>query len=201
MSRHIRVSRLAAPFAVALALVVLVSASGQSARAGQGCWSRGTTIVANAEARVYRIGGAGYRAYVCAARTGETRRLGFFDEYTRGRYNFAIAGRYVAYIRLVCEARGEGCRGGVRVLNVRTGRIKRIDEGGYTIAVTPRGAVAWTQIAPSPNNEISWAIVKVDADGRSVLDGGDDLDPFSLASVRDRVYWTNAGVARSAVLK
>ena len=169
------------------------------------CKTVGTTIAANGAVRVYRRGGrTEYVAYACLTRTGRTRRLGQFDS-DGGPRAFALAGRFVAYDHLICTH--FECRGGLRVLDVRSGAIRRIPlaagRGHATaVEVTESGAVAWIRTFSAPDNSAVFAEVrKHDADGETVLDSGPGIDRNSLARSGAAVYWTHDGSPRSASLR
>jgi hypothetical protein len=134
--------------------------------------------------------------YACFRGSNRLRRLGTDDGV--GNATFAISGRFVAYDKLSCNS--QACAGGVRVLDVRTGRDRLAEpvlSSAYELSdilVTSRGSAAWIR-RPHPD---TMEVRRLDATGEAVLDAGPDIVQDSLAASGSTLYWTNAGAPRSA---
>jgi hypothetical protein len=195
---------------VLLAVLARDAAAARSDR--DSCRTRGTTMTATPEARVYAVrvrSGDEFadRVYACLYETldrrGVTRRLGIFNS-GEAFATFHLAGRFVAYERLLCS-RGD-CAGDVRVTDIRRGTTRRSAHFGpgftqaSTLVVTPHGAAAWIRFSQTT---YIGELRKLDADGEAVLDSapGVELDSRSLAAGERTIYWQHNGETRSAPVR
>jgi len=124
-----------------------------------------------------------------------------------------VAYNYDAATPVDCEER-------VRVLDLRTGRLRRSlvtgklhpipnppDDYFPPCAVYPRrivvkrsASVAWIGLDNSDYSAPLYEVYRVDSRGRVNLDNGTAIDPKSLRRRGSTIYWTNAGVVKSAAL-
>ena len=174
------------------------------------CHVRGRTIAASSEARVYGVAvgrDRGERVYACLYATrfkrGVTRRLGIFNG-GEAVSDFRLAGRFVAFERLVCQ-RGD-CSGVVRIIDIRRNTVRRGDRFGpgvssaLALVATRRGATAWIRVNLGTGVR---EVRKLDTSGEVLLDaaGGNEIDPGSLAAGTSIVYWQHSEQVRSAPLR
>jgi hypothetical protein len=164
--------------------------------------------------RIFRKNGKTYgchygrgRAYALGDRNGE--ESADFNE-----LNFLqVAGAFAGYERLTTGRLGSLSRS--TTINLRTGRFVRdvYNGGGPSAPVVEvtdlelrrTGSMAW--ITQSRDSDVSGPLpiqYEVRAGVRSssfaLLDAGPDVDPRSLALEGTTLYWTRAGVRRSAAL-
>jgi hypothetical protein len=175
------------------------------AAARPGCEKHGVTLIANEQVRVYRVGGLlDHTVYACLLRSEKRRRLGQHEGTFGGVEDVIASGRFVAYDILECSR--ETCRGHVRVMNVRSGQVRRsfvIPENERPhrltdIVLKRNGAAAWIRSYPPGE----WEVRKLDADGEVVLDRGSEVQPGSLALSRSSaLYWSSGTQIRSATLR
>jgi hypothetical protein len=182
----------------------LAPAQGDSAK--RGCDARrGATLAANEQVRVYRVGGRRqFAAYGCFQRTGKVVYLGGQvvgePPHESPAFDFLLSGRFVAVDNVVCEP--DACRGPMTVHDLRTGAVRnsrRVDGAGgvsQSWVLKRNGAIAWTRVLDG-----TFEVVKLDRDGEAVIDQGDDVDVQSLALAGSTLYWTKAGVPRTAQLR
>jgi len=181
---------------VVVSLVLLAlpgAATGVSART---CVESGTTVDANSVARLFYVGAAGtHTLYVCWLDTRRITELGTLDLRETGPDVPVLAGRYVAYDRLLCSE-PEDCVARVVVRDAKTGRqvARAPAQPGRTarIVLTTRGTAVW----------IRDRVYRLDARSLTVLDEGGPpaVDYFSLGLGGSHVYWLHDGEARSAVV-
>jgi hypothetical protein len=209
-----RVQRLRVRHFAGLAIAALTSlAMASSAYAEAPACNSGHTLAASAQVRVLAFDEDpadsfplrdGYRAYACDLKTRRVRPVGTFEKSltsANGAYLPTANGRFVAFDLVQCGR--DGCQGGgIRVLDVRTGRRRA---GGQT----PDGASPVTDLALSAAGSVAWVrpvgdgVLEVRALGRHgerLLDAGPDVEPGSLALSRASVYWTRGGAPHSAPL-
>ena len=160
---------------------------------------RSTTVHRNEHVRVYRQIVDETEVFACSLRTGRRVYLGVSagDPDWDVRH-VTLLGRRVAWSETECS---EGCSvadvavadlGGRRPSVFRTPARGRV----FRLVMTPAGAIAWTAFE-GPSTIV---LRKADADGVAELARGNDLARHSLAASGSRVYWTQAGVAHSALL-
>lgn len=205
---------------VGLALVSLIATlliasvtdvSEAQARRASRCDQKATTVTANGYARVTKSrgigGGSGY--FLCRD-NARTIWLGDYDSEAGGGVTSPrLAGRWLAWDAVLCSKEGP-CSGGVRLLNVRTGRRRGLsgpvpfapgDQISHVSAlvVTARGSVAWTRRQRLPAT--GYDVTARPANAAAVLlEGADTVDPGSLAAAGGRVYWTSDQTPHSARL-
>src|SRR4051812_6974865 len=107
---------------VGIALVACSFPSGApaSARSQKRCATRGTTVTANSQVRVYRTGQLDDRTFTgCVLKTGKSTYLGY--EGGGGAHSYALffrlAGARVAFVNEVCSG---GCSYQARTIDLRT---------------------------------------------------------------------------------
>jgi hypothetical protein len=179
------------------------------------CATKGHTVVANAKARVYRVGNAyDGKFYGCAYGSERRRFLGYYtasSSYEKETAFFRLIGRRVGYANL--DYTGEGVTGwDAKVVDLRLRKVTRHtswDGGLDDLRMTGSGSLALLSDDGAssidgdgiPNPVSRYTVAKVERDGRTVLDRGKDIDPDSLAVARRRVYWTRAGKPHSAPIE
>jgi hypothetical protein len=196
------------------ASALLLPGSGIASAALPSCGS-GRTMAASAQVRVFGFDRDphdsvafenSYRAYACYTPSRKVRRLGSFSRSnpvpvgTFGVYDFVVNGRFVAYDEVFCD-RDAACRGpGIQVLDARTGRKRSSARTPSRrelitgLVLARDGSVAWVR----PRIDTQVDVMKLDPSGEVLLDSGTDIDRDSLALGSHTVYWTRAGVPRSA---
>jgi hypothetical protein len=158
----------------------------------------------------------GARGVGCLFSEGKLRKLPDTDpRFSNNGYGYQLAGRYVAYAVVGTVATVSVLLGGVRVVNLKTGK-SIVSEDAYPISRSPtedfsyevdtvvlrsNGSVAWYTDASGTNHE-SLVARKDVGKAVTVLDRGLDLAKGSLALSRKgtTVYWTRGGVAKAASL-
>ena len=189
---------------LAAALAFTVAAAPASARTSN-CQRAGTkTLEADTHVRVfYRGSRAANRKYACFVRTGRVTPLGAWDADLddAGIANLvAVSGSFVAYHDLECAPRDGDCsESQVRVLNARTGAIRRSPKAGpgaagiAGLAVRSNGQSAYLR-------EFSGGIRRLHlmtGSATRTVDESADIEPFSLAFAGRILYWTRGGAAQS----
>ena len=166
------------------------------------CRPKGSeTVAASTRVRIYYVTRGGTdRTVACVLRTGRRTVLG--EVYARESFGLSIVrfdGWFVAFGFQGCT--GPFCGAGVGSVDVRSGSTMRrccwLDPP-TDLVLKSNGSIAWIVRDPFAT---SARVQKLDAAGYQELDSG-PIDPTSLALSRSsQVYWTNAGVARSAPLE
>jgi hypothetical protein len=172
------------------AIVALALTSPAEAR---DCHRSGTTVSANQSARLFYVGVSGdHKLYACWLPTGRVRSLGALNLGETGPDSPVLAGRYVAYDRILCIESGV-CSGRVVVRDVETGeRLHQAPaQSGVVggIVLTRGGVAAWTR----------GGVYKLDAGGVTALDGP-VADQRSLALAGTIAYWMRGETPVSADL-
>ena len=188
-------------FAIAATAIVALVQPAAEVSAESKCSRSGTaTSVATKDVRVFSRGRPDYqRVYACFQRTGRTTALGTFQS-DLGISNETAAGRFVAYQYLLC--RGDCARSDVRVIDVKTGRVRRSSKAGpgsapmFGLVVNRRGSAAWAR----QYDDARFEVRALTAKGEMTLDSSRGIDPLSLAFAGSRLYWLRDGQASSAVL-
>lgn len=192
---------------IALAAIATgVVAQPAQARRRPDCTRRGVTVIANAAARVFRVGSLeSYRAYVCYLKSRKTRVLGTFDDGAGGgATGFRLNGDFVAFDNHICDQ--ESCRGSVTIINSRTGAIRRsASETRNSSFVTDlvldaAGNVAWIRYVELAPDQATYEVRKLDSSGEVVVDSDPGIERGSLALAKTRIYWTKRGQPFSALL-
>jgi hypothetical protein len=196
------------------ALLVLALAVAPPAAQGKApdCATAGHTVVANGQARVYRVGNAyDGKYYGCRYRSERRKLLGYYSGSSNNQLDtgfFRLRGRRVGFANL--DFPGEGITAwDAKVVDLRTREVTRHSDanGGLDdLRLTGSGSLALLTDDGSstidgdgiPNKVHAYTVAKVERDGRTVLDRGKGIDPESLAVARHRVYWTRGGEPRSA---
>jgi len=207
-------------FSVAALLIGSLLCLGQSpalapAAAAPSCAARGLkTLRTTHLVRIFqKRSGDGWFVYGCVRPAGRSFRLGFmgggFDDELDV---LSIAGPHVAYR---WGYAGENFdHFSVSVMDLRSGMVRSTtdDPSPAKIALHPSGAVAWTTKAClwDTRPRIPGAIkikrpcryvVKADALGTRVLEGGPDIAARSIRLSGRTVRWTRAGRTHSYVLR
>jgi hypothetical protein len=171
------------------------------------CAKRGSkTVTADKRGRVFYVQNRfeERRYYGCLYRIGRRFPIGDnpHDELNTLE-RVVLASPFVAYV-VASPASGRSNERLDRV-DLRTGSFVGVasesDDRLGRHVLTRSGAMAWTTLHYGVNR--FQEVEKLDADGEAILDSGPELDPASLALSRasGRVYWMNAGSARSARLR
>lgn len=208
--------RLLLAAALTLALAAALPTASSAATKKRSCSAKGAeTVAKNRYVRVYTLAGRRgtdeiARLYACLRKTNRRVRLDTAsdDGYVSAQTfdTVRLNGRFVAWQHSEYDGScKDQCPPGydqtpveLRVANVRTRKVKRVDGSlgeGDALVVTRRGAIAWIE----PGDPVS--VRAVDADGRRVLDEGDDIDGGSLRLSGSTVSWIAGGAPMSAVLR
>lgn len=195
---------------LAPALVLALAAAAPDAAAAAGpvrtCETAGRPLAGTAQVRVYRhIDGD--VVYACSLQNGRRIRLG--DEYVSSTGGvkeigpIAVAGRLVAWGDSVCrwDHQPVVCTTYLTIADVakRKRRLRRrLDDsprpGVAEIVLRPDGSAAWIEARPGART-----LLRLDARGETVL-AEDDSGAIALSD-ESTLYWTQAGVPRSATLE
>jgi hypothetical protein len=152
-------------------------------------------ITANSVAVVYRKGSSSsHDIYACVQKTGDTRKLGFFDVDDRGVYALSLSGRYVAYIRAICD-RGSRCFGRPHVRDLVSNSERNASKTPSTAfdakpIALPTGSMAWVRRKRETNE-----IRTFDGATERVVDSGPTVG--SLARSGRTIYWLHDGEPRA----
>jgi hypothetical protein len=193
-----------------LAVSVPQSDAAATAKKNSKCTLRGSkTLAADARGRVFEKDHAdGAYIYGCLYRTGRRFAIGDnpHDDFL-SIDALALASPFVAYGETTAST--IGTYEIVERLDLRNGRIKDVtdskredpDPGIDQVVLTPRGAVAWIGYGNDYTDILK--VEKLDAAGHALLDPGPGVENGSLAVTRSgrRLYWSNGGEPRSAVLR
>jgi hypothetical protein len=207
------VVRLIAGVIVTTSLAFVGAPSVAEAAKRRGCSPRGAeTIVANRKVRVFavefspRAGEASY--YACLrGRRARVSRLG--EDVIGGGTGlflgrFQLKGRIVAWAETACYM-SAGCSFDVYSFHVGRARELRQYSGSNLVAMQLAETGSLAVIAQAPDQEGrragTPAVVKVEADGATVLDKGEDIDSRSLAIGGSWVYWTRGSQALAAPIQ
>jgi hypothetical protein len=201
-----------ATLAAVFPAVDLLPAAGAAARPAASCDARGgTTVQANAQARVFRkVAKRGFRTYVCYRATRRVTSLGDYAEFAASTIvnDVRLAGRFVADWT---ESYGKGGDPSVLVVvwDARTGRSQfhaplstpQASADGRKVTsliVTATGTAAW--IAGGTTAPATYEVhVAAGATDRVLATGG-DIDPISLAAANTALYWMQGGQPMAAAL-
>ena len=186
---------------IALAVLLLPSGAFASARSRHRCATRGTTVTANSQVRVYRTGQLDDRTFTgCVLKTGRSTDIAYEGgggEHSSGLF-FRLAGARVAFVDEYCVG---GCSYRALTIDLRTRKTIRRSgvHDGYPLdlQVARSGSFALLVAFEGPEE----AIAKVEADGMHNLDYGPGMDEHSLAIGGSHVYWTRAGEVHSAEIR
>jgi hypothetical protein len=199
---------------LALSVLTLVAfAPTVEARDGQRCHPHGATIAAaNARVVVYRVPVKGFekesRWYGCDMRSGRRTRVadGLVDQYATSEPTIVRVRGRLAALADQFEAKSGGANYTAWTYDLRSGRrIRRYDSNGARVyaldvrmARSGSLAVIEGEGRPRADSASGFVVRKIERGGSTVLGGGDDVEPQSLAVGGGWVYWTQAGGARSA---
>jgi type II secretory pathway pseudopilin PulG len=187
---------------IALAALLLPSGASASARSRKRCATRGTTVTANSQVRVYHTGGPDLREYTgCVLKTGRSTFLA--DEGGGGSNEagsfFRLSGPLVAFVDQRCT--GSDCAFDARTIDLRTRKAVRSarNQYGYVVdlEIARSGSFALLLYYGGPEEQVG----TLEADGMHSLDYGPGMDEHSLAIGGSHVYWTRGGDARSATIR
>jgi hypothetical protein len=176
------------------------------------CRTRGRTVEANGYVRVFvsvRAEGQVRIYYGCDLARRRARELGVRERGAGGvTAHFGLAGRRIAFESIHCGDPTDPCSGHVWRTDMRTGRVRIVAQmtgpreapPASDLLLTPDDTVVWIRPdgAPGPNGLPGPAVSKVGPDGRLVvLDPGPGVEPGSLATAGNRIYWTRSGAAQT----
>ena len=171
------------------------------------CYPRGSeTLAASAWARVYTLVGAeAERIVACNLRSG--RRVLVDEVYARQTHDVDRAAFAEPFVAVAIR----GCLGGscggrrVQTVDLARGTVRTVDggEGGdwrvTDLELRPSGAVAWIGTLAAEGLAEYTELNACSPSDCARLDGGAGLERGSLAQATlERLYWTGAGVPRSA---
>ena len=190
--------------AVLLFVAVTFPASA-AARPGDDCRTRGTTLEANAHARLFVTFNRRSRARVyrvCRMASRKAVYIGRNDPFEEGVANtIDLSGFHVLYERVDCD-REVGCRTKeVLLQDIRTPLRTQ------TVEVWQEGKAEATDLLLSRDLTAVWirpgGEVVRDRPGEEpvVLASGPGLEAGSLAAAGNRIYWTNDGRPESALTR
>jgi hypothetical protein len=178
-----------------------------AADAAENCRTRGRTVEANGSVRVFvsvRAQGQVRNYYGCDLARRRARLLGTWESGGQGGVTarFGLAGRKIAFEDVLCGDTTEPCSANVFRMDMRTGRLRLLVQLNGPVEAPPASDLLLT-----PNNTVVWIrrdgrgparVTKVGADRQLVvLDPGPDVEPGSLATAGNRIYWTRGGVAQT----
>lgn len=201
------------PLLLLLSVSVLLACAGSAQAAKPSahrapCADKGSvTVAVNAQARVYERSQRGdedqHLLIGCLLRSGQRVQLDswFSCDCSRGDESAPqvwLRARIVAINRFSCPPYPtlEPCVGSARTVSLRTGETLRRAATGNALAelvLGPHGAFAYVSSAGG--------VVKIDADGQTLLDTGPGVEAGSLATAGPRVYWLRGGVPQTALLR
>jgi hypothetical protein len=199
-------SRLVLALAVTLAYAFMPSSSHADAQPGRCKPSGSITRAATKYVRVYTLPSRDYAEFACHRRTGWTRKLGDFDRVSQ----VAAAGRFVVWDRSVCDSHNHCVSHGVRVLDMRTRKLRREklpredDSYAMRVVVTPKGSAAWLRLEGSDRTGVE--VRRLVGRRQTTLDSGSAITRDYLELARDEarrlvVRWRNAGELESALIR
>jgi hypothetical protein len=192
--------------AICAVLVALPVASAEARRVQTRCDRRGTTITANARARIFFVPlGEGERdIYGCARRGGKVRHLATNAGQAAGSFGdfFQLSGTLAGFADVTYSGASDS-EYAARTLDLRTGRtVRRFGELGLPVALSMARngslAIITALLKDDPSNPQQYEVRRIDRGGATALDTGPDVDPQSLAVAGSWVYWTRGGAAHSA---
>jgi hypothetical protein len=191
----------------------MLAPAASAAKRAPDCATTGRTIVANAQARVYRVGDE-YEDAVYGCVFGSTRRTRLGREYTSsdsdaGVWVAGLHGSRVGYAKVESLDLDFWT---AKVTDLRRRRtIRRLRRSGQLddLLMTPAGSLAlihdtrgsYREANAGPDFVQSYFVTKVERDGTTMLDRGPHVDPGSLASAPHRLYWTRRGEPRTAGIR
>ena len=191
--------RIALP-ATIVCLLALVPAAG--ARTPD-CRTTGHTVGSNSKVRVYRVSNdAGFDYFACAYGHAGRRYLGLEQVWSSGSgyvEHIHLRGRFLAYAYVGCT---DDCAWDAFAVDMRTRKAvrKASGRGGVwdLLMTRTRSLGLLTDLSVPYYGIYHYRVLKVDSDGRTLLDQGSKISPRSLAVSRHRVYWTRDGKPQSA---
>ncbi len=178
------------------------------------CAAKGRTLAANRHVRVFNpTADHGRSILACRRRSHRAYVIGNPGECQNSAEidTAVVAGTYAAINVLTCSLTHTDA--GLGLVDLRNGHIvfssgalstpsqESEGDGIRGMLVTPRGRVAWLAVRRSGLTVIGVEVRRRahGPDRHSVLlDSSPSIDPRSLRRRGDRVYWTKAGVLRSA---
>jgi hypothetical protein len=200
------VRRSTLPATIVCVLALVPSASART----PDCRTTGRTVVANSKARVYLVPPSqtsrpGGEYFGCAfARPGRRSLGGDFSGSSAAEYvqDIQLRGRFVAYAPVTCS---DICEWRALVADLRTRKTLLAAHGEnqlYSVLMTRERSLAILNDpsdygGPVPDYRVS----KVEESGKTLLDRSAEIDPFSLAVSRHRMYWMHGDEARSARIR
>ena len=201
--------------AAALLLTSLVLApAAAAAKRAPDCATTGRTVAANAQARVYMVGDDFDGAAVYGCVYGSTRRTRLGYEYTSSSSDAGVwvAGLHGSRVGYAKWASSDLSSWTAKVSDLRTrttiremGRSGGIDD----LLMTPAGSLAlvhdnynsYAEASSGPGFVHRYVVTKLESRGVTRLDGGPNVEPYTLALAPHRVYWTRGGEPRTARIR
>jgi hypothetical protein len=197
------------PLVLLAVLLTALIASADAAAAAERCKPPrgGTSIAASSHTRVYRephTEDSTGRAYACNRRTGRRFKLDDPDNGVR-MFGPQLAGRYLAYE--VQEYIGESVIYTLYRLDLSRAKRRLLtsvsEESNETVwdyRLVKSGAIAWSEITDWEEVGAVWLFGE---NGKQRLDaaGPELATSFAVSENHRRIYWTNAGEARTALIR
>ena len=189
--------RIAVPASILCALALIPSAHART----PDCRTTGRTVTSNSKVRVYRVSRDEGDYHFACAYEGRGRRFLGVDEawssYGESVSNVNLRGRFLSYANTACL---DPCEWYAAVVDMRTRKAvrKASGRGGVRELRVTRARSLALLIDLSYENHPWYRVLKVDRDGRTMLDEGARIAPHSLAVSRHRAYWTHGHEPRSA---
>lgn len=193
-----------------LCVVGLLSPAGAQADKHHGCYPRRSlTVAENRKARFFVIRRhSGLWYYGCLFSQGKPRGLRE-NPMSPSEVEFGphkLAGGYIAYTVSYSSSIGGWTE--LRRLDLRRGRTRTLDEGGWALdrvatierfVLTRFGAMTWSV----SDSQLPTEIHKFDRDGEAVVDSGEGIvaDSLRLAAGGRRATWQHDGRRRSIRLR
>lgn len=190
--------RMARAAGVAALLTAMAVHPAAGADPTEDCRTRGTTVAANADYRLFvasDFSTASRVYYACRVGSRRAHVLGR-NEDGEGlqRPTLRLAGNHAIWSESVCDRVG-GCESAIWAQRIdRRHRPERLaGTGAAEIVAVARQALAWVRYRDPDTVEV----VVVDKRGRQVIDHGTGFERGSLAISGRRVYWVRDGAPLS----
>lgn len=180
------------------------------------CWEKGSrTIAADAQVRVYASGSSKLYTvlYACLTSKNQSVRLGESDADSMVIEHVEVAGPYVSYDVIGCNA-GNMCAGGVRTIDVRTGRrhtapapyvptspLPRSLTPVSSLVLTPSGTSIWIRPRSLNLSSVVYDVYALPFRGPPVrLASSPTIAPTTLATSGGAAFWIDNGLPQTAAL-
>ena len=195
-------------FAPAVAIACLLVLAPSGAARTPACGTAGKTVVANSKVRVYWVSSFGrHDFYACAFKTPRQRRPLGSDHvqptFRQSMIGIQLRGRFLGYGLENCSE-GYRCEWDAYAIDMGEGRgravIKKSGGGAVkdVLMTRARSVALLTDVSALDDKTRTYRVLKIEQEGRTLLDQSPEIDPHSLAVSRHRVYWMHGADVRSA---